>query len=195
MRVMRVAFAISLSVGFVVSAANAWAQGNDRIDTTFGINDSEDPNNNFCEVQASDQTFWTFGEVNGIGTDGDLVTIQYFTDLPSSAKANDKSASSSQSKFSELTFTIVSDVIGRNLDTTQNPEKCKVNGSVNASKLTGEAHAHCSGNDIYSFATADQIASIQTAFNGNKRVKIKVKSDQLKGSIDIKCKGDAFDED
>jgi hypothetical protein len=192
MRVLRPS--ISLSVGFIVSAANAWAQGNDRIDITWFINDSEDPNDNNCGVEAEGTDFSAFGDAVGTGTDGDFVLITYFTPLPSAGKANSNTASAKQDKFSELCFLIESDVVGRNLDVCQNPEKCSVSGSVNANKAKGDVNTHCKGDDIYSIATADQIASIQTAFNDNKRVKIKVKSDQLKGSIDIKCKGDASED-
>jgi hypothetical protein len=192
MRVMNFVLAAALCSGVALFAGSASAS---RIDTTYGINDSDDPNNNFCQVQASGTSFQTFGDVTGIGTGGDAVEIEYSTNEPTSASANDNTAKVKQNNDSSICFFIDSTDVTRDLAVCSNPSKCDVAGSVNAKKLNGEANAHCGGDNIYAVMTPAQVASIQTAFNGNKRVKIKVNSDNLKGSIDIKCKGTAFDED
>jgi hypothetical protein len=84
----------------------------------------------------------------------------------------------------------------RNLDLTVTPRKCSIQGTTNVAGKTGTVSVKCSDDNLFQDITADQVASMQAAFNGNKRVTIKASgSNAAKGSISIQIKGDSFREE
>jgi hypothetical protein len=192
MRVLNFALAAALCGGVFLFAGNASAQ---RLDSTWFLEDDSDPNDNFAEIVIDGTTFFVEGQVDGVGTAGDIVQISYFTDEPTNVNADDKQGRVRQSKFSELNFVILSDEPTRDLDLIVSPEKCAVDGKVQAVKEKGQVTVSCSASNIYSELTADQEASITAAFLENNRVKFKVNNDGSKGSLSIKLKGAAIDED
>jgi activator of HSP90 ATPase len=123
-----------------------------------------------------------------VGTAGQIVRISYDTPNPTSTSRSEKQVSVKQNKFSTL------EIRFDGVTATGGPvsvEKCSINGSANAVKLTGSVSANCSTDTLFALLTPAEIASIQAAFNGNKRVKLKVNANTLKGSVSIKCSGPA----
>lgn len=158
------------------------------VDDFYAIESNNDPNDNTCEVGADGNEFQAFGAVNGSGTGGEAVRITYNTPQPTSATRSETKLTVKQSSFSLV------DIRLHGVSATGGPivvEKCSIDGSVDTKKLTGSVSANCKTDDLFTLLTANQIASILTAFNGNKDVKVKVNTDTLKGSISIKCSGDA----
>ena len=193
MRVNRFALAVTVCAGLALLAGRVQAGGgftSDLIEGTWFINnDPNDPNANNCFVSLGafeGTTFETGGIVQGLGTGSEVVTVRYDALQPTSASRNTKSGKVSEGTFSSLRLTFGATVVG-----PVQVDKCSVSGSVNDSKSTGSVSADCKGTDVFSALTANQLASLQAAFNGNKDVKVKVNSDAQKASINIKCKGDA----
>ena len=144
--------------------------------------------NNICTTGSDGGFFETFGLVEGSGTGGQIITLQYDTPQPTSVSRNDKKIAVKESSFSTLR------AIGgapAAFDTDDIViEKCSVSGSVNTTKLTGSVSVSCSGTSLFGGVTADQAVSIQAAFNGAKNIKFKVNSNG-KWSLKITCKGTA----
>jgi hypothetical protein len=181
--------AISLALPlFLLAAGTAGAQ---RLDGTFFIIGDDETTEFGASLVLLGTTASVEGEVVGTGTDGDFVEIGVFTDLPTSMNADDKQARVRQSRFSTISIFIDSDDPTRDLELTLNPDKCSIDGKVNAPKAKGSVTVSCSGEDIYSDISATQEASIQAAFANTKVVKIKINSDGSKGSIQIKLTGPA----
>ena len=158
------------------------------VNNFYFIESSNDPNNNTCEVGVSGGRFEAFGDVVGVGTAGQIVRISYDTPNPTSASRNDKQVTVKQNKFSTLQIRF------DGVSATGGPvsvENCSVNGSANAVKLTGSVSANCSTDTLFALLTPNQIGSVLAAFNGNKKVKVKVNTNSLKGSISISCSGEA----
>jgi len=169
--------------------SNSVAQaGSTLVDESLFIESTTEPVNNTCEVGANGGKFEAAGDVRGVCTAGQAVRISYDTPQPTSASRSDKKVSVKQSKFSTL------DVLFDGTSATGGPvivEKCSVKGSANAVKLTGSVSVKCKTDSLFALLTANQIASIQTAFNGNKKVKFKVTGNASKASLSISCSGNA----
>lgn len=188
MRVFRFAMMISMSLGIALFASGV--QAGDIGDPStladgFYIIDSGDANNE-CEVGSDGTEFEAFGTVSGTGTAGQAVSVDYETPQPTNVSRNDDKISVKQNKFSRLTAHFGVVTVGPLI-----VEKCSVSGSVDVSKLTGKVTAKCKTDTLFANLSANQVASLQTAFDGNKNVKVEVNSDATKGSISITCKGDA----
>ena len=195
MRLVRRAVASSLGVGLALSAgvALAGAPPDSRIDGDFVVQDSQYPGD-VAVVEIDGTIHDVSGFISGSGTDGDVVVVRFFTPAPNDLHANDKKGSVGQSKYSQLLFSISSPE--RNLDLTVATRKCSIKGTTNVTSHTGTVDLKCSGDDLFQDVTADQLASLQAAFLGNKRVKIKAsRSNSAKGSISIHIKGDSFREE
>ena len=193
MRLLRGALASSLGVGLALFAGVALAAAADsRIDGDFVVQDSRYPGD-IAVVEIDGTIHDVSGFVSGSGTEGDAVVVSFFTPAPNTLSANDKKGSVKQSKFSRLLFSITSPA--RNLDLTVEPEKCSVEGTTNPTSQKGSVNVRCSDANLFQAITADQLASINAAFLGDKRVKIKVNGNNAaKGSISIQIKGDSFKE-
>jgi len=158
-------------------------------DDFFFIQSSNDQNNNTCSVGVSGEEFEAFGDVSGVGTDGQAVRISYDTPQPTKTSRSNKRISVKQSRFSTL------NVFFDGMSATDGPvivEKCSVNGSANTVKLMGSVSVKCNTESLFALLTENQIESIRTAFHGNKKVKVKVNSDASKASLSLSCSGDAF---
>jgi hypothetical protein len=158
------------------------------VDGFYFIESTDDPNNNTCEVGVSGGRFEAFGDVTGVGTAGQIVRISYDTPSPTNASRNDKQVSVKQTKFSTLQIRF------DGVSATGGPvsvENCSVNGSANAVKLTGSVSVSCKTDTLFALLTPNQVGSLLAAFNGNKKVKVKVNTNTLKGSLSISCSGDA----
>lgn len=180
--------AVSL-LGNTVNSGGVTQPGSALVDGFFFIGSSEDPINNTCGVGVSGRESAVYGDVTGVGTDDEEVRISYDAPQPTKSSRSDRKVSVQQKKFSTVDF------LFDGVSATGGPvsvEKCSVDGSADAVKGTGSVSVNCKSDSLYAFLTMDQIASIQTAFDGNKQVKVKVKSDGSKGSLSIKCRGDAF---
>lgn len=176
----------------MAGGALAGAPADSRIDGDFVVQDSRYPGD-IAVVEIDGDIHDVSGFVSGDGTDGDAVVVSFFTPLPNNLSANDKKGSVKQSKYSQLLFSITSP--DRNLDLTVEPRKCSVEGTTNVASQKGTVNVKCSDENLFQEITADQLASINAAFNGDKRVKIKVSgSNGAKGSISIQIKGDSFKE-
>jgi len=173
-----------------LSAGSAWAQ---RIDGDFALIDDvagPNPDGNQATVEIDGREFGVAGEVSGVGTSGDQCRILYNTDEPTNASANDKNGKVSQGKFTTLTFVVVP---GAGSATTAfpdgalnvAPEKCKANASVNAALGKGKVNVNCTGENIYSGFSADQLNSYIAAFQDRKDVKINVNQTGSKGTLKI----------
>jgi hypothetical protein len=156
-------------------------------DGFFFIESTNDPNNNNCEVGANGGEFEAFGDIRGVGTADQPVRIHYDAPQPTSASRSDKKISVKQNKFSTL------DIFFDGTSATGGPvsvEKCSVDGSANTAMLTGLVSVNCKADALFALLTANQIASMQTAFSGNPKVKISINK-KSKGSLSIRCGGDA----
>jgi hypothetical protein len=173
--------------GSGLALAGAVALG--RINDEFLLSDDDEPDLAFVAIRIEDQDFAVEGLVEGSGTDGDLVRIGFLTVTPTNVNADDKQGRVRQSRFSAITFQIESAVPERDLTLALLPEKCAVDGKVNVPKDVGHVTVKCSGTNIYSDISASQEASIQAAFAGTKKVKVKISNDGAKGSVTIKLKG------
>jgi hypothetical protein len=195
MGLVRGALASSLSVGLALSAgvALAGAPAKTRINGDFVVQDSLYPGD--VAVVEIDLTIHDVsGFVSGPGTEGDVVVVSFFTPAPNDLRANDKKGSVVQSSYSQLLFSISS--AARNLSLTVAPEQCSVRGRTSVTSQKGGVNVKCSGENLFEEVRADQLASIQAAFQGNKRVKVKVsRSNPAKGSISIHIEGDSFKEE
>jgi len=193
MRVNRIALAIAMCAGVALFAARA--QAGTTSDLAEGFYDiADDPNNaalNNCFVGSDFGFFETGGTVTGAGTGGQAISIDYDTPQPTNVSHSSKKIAVKQSTFS--TIRIIGGAGGAGTFNTGfiPVTKCSVNGSVNVSKLTGSVGTDCNGSDLFSVLTADQAASVQTAFANNKRVKFKYNANNGKASLTIHCKGDA----
>ena len=194
MRLFGNALGSSLGVVLALSGvARAGAPAGSRIDGDFVVQDNQYPGD-IAVVEIDGIIHDVSGFVSGSGTEGDAVVISFVTPLPNSLSATDKKGSVKQSKFSQLLFAITSPE--RNLNLTVTPEKCSVAGKTNPTSQKGSVSVKCSADDLFQDITADQLASIQAAFLGDKRVKIKVGgSNTAKGSLSIQIKGDSFREE
>lgn len=179
---------LSFVVAACLCSGVAFAGGltTDRLDNTYDIIDSKTANN-FCFVGAEGTSFEAGGDVTGTGTGGLSNTIVYGTPFPTNASANDKKISVKSGTFSTLNFLIDGATVSGG---AQSVEKCNVSGSVNANKLTGKVQVNCSGTNLNTILDANEVASFQTAFTDNKRVKIKTNQNSGKWSISITCNGD-----
>jgi hypothetical protein len=182
-----VATALFSVVTFGSGVALAGAFG--RIVGEFFFVDGDEPGIGGAVIGLNGTAFIVQGSVEGEGTDGDSVQIEFVTLLPTNANADDEQGRVRQSRSSSVIFIINSAVPERDLELTVNPEKCAIDAKVNVPKDEGQASVDCSGTDIYSEMTASQEASIQAAFQGTKKVKFKVNSDGSKGSLQIRLKG------
>jgi len=147
-----------------------------------------DPNDNTCEVGVNGAEFRASGGVSGVGTDGQLVRVVYDTPQPTHASRSNTKVSVKQSKYSTL------NILFDGVSTTGGPvvvEKCSVRGSANTTRLTGSVSTKCKTDSLFSLLDPAEVASIQAAFDDNRQVKVKVNSDASKGSISIRCKGEA----
>jgi hypothetical protein len=187
MRLLKILGMAALCTG-LLSASVANAQ---RLEGGFGLIDQNDPNGNFATFVVVGTTAYLQGAVEGTGTAGDEVLLGYFTDTPTHLSANAKQARIRQSDFAGLGVLIDSATPARDLDWSVHPQKCRIDGKVQAEKGNGDVTVKCSADDLFEDVTADQLASIQAAFLDTKQVKIKVKSGSSKGSITIKLKGTA----
>lgn len=193
MRLIRFAVAASLSLGSSGYAGTALAgSSNPRLDGEFSVEDPHDPidhNNAFIEIAGSN--VFARGEVeshNGTMTNGvpDTVFIEWQTDKPNHIKVGEFSAHIHQHNFSQLRVVINSDTPARNLDTGPvNPEKCEIDANIDVKDSQGNIHSTCTVTDVFSGLTADQVASILAAFDGNKHVVVKVNG---KGKATLKIK-------
>jgi hypothetical protein len=191
LRSRRAVVAVAL-VSLVASASELALAGDvspGRIIGEFFFTDGEEPGIGGSVIAIQPTEFAVQGAVEGIGTDGDEVTIVFVTPLPTNVNADDQQGRVRQSRFSSLIITIDSSVPERNLELTINPEKCAIDGKVNVPKDEGQVSIDCSGTNIYSEISASEEASIQAAFQGTKKVKFKVNSDGSKGSLQIRLKG------
>ncbi len=157
------------------------------VDDTFAIVDSNDPNDNVCEVGGGGGGEHASGTVTGIGTAGAVVTISYATPAPTSHHTS-KKVQVKQVKSSTL------DVQFDGTSTTGGPvviEKCSVIGQASGAKSTGLVQVNCKLNTVLPLMSAPEIASAQMAFSSTRKVKFKVNSNGTKGSFTVRCKGDA----
>jgi hypothetical protein len=158
------------------------------INNFYSIESKNDPINNTCEVGVNGGEFEAFGDVKGDGTAGQAVRIHYNAPNPTSTSRSESKVSVKQSKFSTLEFFFDGE------SATGGPvvvEQCSINGSADGAKLSGSVSANCKTDNVFALLTANQVASIRTAFNGNKDVKVNVNTNTLKGSLQIRCSGDA----
>ena len=188
MSVFKSALMMSLSLGLALFASQARAGSigdtSTLADGFYNINSGD--TNNDCEVGSDGTDFEAFGTVSGTGTAGQAVSVDYDTPQPTNVSRNDNKISVTQNKFSRLTAHFGGATVGPLL-----VEKCSVGGSVDVSKLSGKVTAKCKTDTLFANLTANQVASLKTAFDGNKNVKVNTNSDDSKGSISITCKGDA----
>jgi hypothetical protein len=189
MRFLTLVYAAALFGGAILPAVDASAQ---RINGEWELEDDSDPNDNFAELGIDGTEFYVVGEVAGVGTAGDIVAISYLASAPTSVNADEKQGRVRQSGFSTVTFFIDSGTPARDLNVMVTPEKCSIDGKVQAVSERGQVTVSCSGTNIYSGISADQEASITAAFLDDDRVKFKVNNDGSKGSLSIKLKGTAL---
>jgi hypothetical protein len=184
MRAKKLAFAMTLIGGLALLAARAEAGFPARfLEGTFIIeNDANDPNSNNCFVESDFGFFDAGGSVQGIGTAGQIVRIDYEAIEPTSVGHSETKISVKQGQWSTLNFFFD----GVSATGQTQVEKCSINGSVNGNSSHGSVSTDCKGDDVFGALTANQVASVQAAFNGNKFVKVKVNTNG-KGSLSIKC--------
>jgi hypothetical protein len=186
MRLPKSVLAAALCGGLFLAASDASAQ---RLDGVFVVLGDNEPQEDVAFVSLLGTEFVVDGRLEGVGTDGDDVEIDYFTDTPTRIDVDDEQGRVQQNRFSTLQILIDSDVPERNLNLLIRPEKCSIDAKVNVPKAKGSVTVSCSGDDIFAGVSASQLASIQAAFANAKNVKIKVNSDGSKGSLVIKLKG------
>jgi hypothetical protein len=179
---------VALVSNVVVDSGSVSEMGSPLVDNLFFIQSSDDPDDNVCEIGVIGGTFELFGSVDGVGTDEEDVRIAYAAPQPTKASRSEKKVDVAQSKFATL------DVLFDGASATGGPvivEKCKVKGSVKATKLEGKVSVSCKLDSLLPRLSEDQITSLVAAFGGGSDVKVKVNSDASKGSVAIRCKGDA----
>jgi hypothetical protein len=160
-----------------------------RINGVFIFSDASEPDIGLGGVEIIDTEFVAAGSVFGTGTDGDEVEIAFGTVTPTQANADTKQGRVRQDSFGRLVFRIESATPERDLDLEILPEKCAIDSKANVVKEEGQVSVDCSGTNIYGEISASQEASLQAAFQGSKKVKIKVSGDGAKGSLRIRLKG------
>lgn len=176
MQIKRVLAVVSVLFGTFLAATAVRAGGaNDRLDAEFVIDDAECANHGgtsraFFDVAGTH--FGLSGYARGIGTDGDLVEIQYYADLPDSGSASDRMAKISQKSYSKLCVVIESADDSRDVggcdDEDVFPEKCSVSGMMNDARHSAKVDVKCSDTNLFrSFLTQPQAESLETAFRGN----------------------------
>ena len=193
MRLRKFAVIASIAAGmaFVGSRAEAGSITIPILNLPYQITSSNDPNTNTCFVDGVDREFDSGGSVTGTGTATDTVRVDYDTGRPTNTSRSSAKTNVKQSSFATLSVTITNSTSGNNVATGPIPiDKCSVSGSVNASKMTGSVSASCSGSNIFGTLTANQVTSIQAAFNGNKTVTFKGNGTG-KWSLKVKCSGTA----
>lgn len=163
-----------------------------QFDEYYHMQSLSDPSNNTCAVGVSGLVFRAFGDVRGVGTAGQAVRISYDTPSPTKASRSPSgkwiSVKQSNSSTLEAFFDGVSATGG-----PVSVEKCSVSGRANTRALVGWVSVKCrKAQSLFSLLTASEIASIETAFDGNAKVKVKVNSDGSKAKLSIRCGGDAF---
>ena len=131
--------------------------------------------------------FVVHGTVRGVGTAGQVVTIDYGAAQPTTTSRDSTKATVRQSQFAVLNVSF-DGVSATGKLIVQN---CSVSGSVNTKTMTGSASLGCKGTDLFAVLNADQIASLQAAFNGRRDTKIKVNRNASKWSLSIACRGAA----
>jgi len=172
--------AVSLDSTSVTSQAST-----SLIDNHFAIVDSTNPTNT-CTVIVSGDEFTVFGDVQGIGTAGQAVTIHYEAPQPTSAFRGDKNVNVTQREFSTIEISFDgSSVTGAPVII----EKCSVRGSANLAKLTGTSTVICRLDSLLALMSPAQLASLEAAFTGNSDVKISVNNGASHGSLTINCNG------
>lgn len=192
MRWVKSARACSFGAVPALAAGLALAGAPPRIQGDFVVQD-DTYSGDVAVVEVDGMIHDVSGFIYGGGTDGDSVVISFATPAPNTLSANDKTGTVKQSKYAQIRFYVTS--AERGLDLTVAPEKCAVTGTTNVVRGKGRVDVKCSGADLYESITADQLASIQAAFVGDKRVKIKLKAnDPAKGSLSIEIKGSSFPE-
>lgn len=190
MRAIRLGVAFALTAGVALAAGSASAGTTaQRIDGDFALADDVAPaGTNTATVEIDGRDFGVDGQVSGTGTLGDQVQILYDTTLPTSGSANDKTGKVSQSKFTELTFSLVPGPTSGNvlLNLIVAPEKCKATASVDPANDKGKVSVNCTGENIFLNISAGQLASFVAAFLDRKDVVINVSQTGSTGSLKIK---------
>lgn len=183
----KVVLAIAVCAGLALVGGRVEAGSSPLLDGFFSWEaDGNDPDNR-CFLNLDGTNFQNGGIVEGSGTGGEEVSIAYDGTQPTSTSRSETKGKIKQSSWSRLTFNFD--------DVTVGPvqiEKCSVSYSVNTNSGKGSASADCKGDDIFALLSADQLASLQTAFQGDKNVKVKVNTNANKASIKIRCKGDVL---
>jgi hypothetical protein len=196
MRINRIALAMTLcAAAFLAGRAHAGGVVSDLLEGDFEIDgsDDDDPGNNLCEVFAIGNEFETSGTISGSGTAGQAVSVDYITPTPTSASRSPNKVSVKQATFSRLTFHFGLATVGPTL-----VEKCSVSGAVSTktdpTPDQGSVSVSCSGTDVFALLSADQAASLLTAFQDSKTIKVTINGSSNKGSLKVKCKGDAVED-
>ena len=190
MRMTKTALAFSLVAGLALFAQTARAgTSSDLAEGFWAITNTNDPNNNFCEVGSDGGFFETFGSIFG-SAQKTSVEVRYDTPEPTSVSRNSKKIAVKQSQFATLNVLFNGTSVSGGTRTVQ---KCKVSGSVNTTtgKEKGSVSVGCSGSDITDVLSANDATLVQSAFSGAPGVKFKVNINNGKWSLSIKCKGDA----
>jgi hypothetical protein len=162
--------------------------GSALIDHLFSIESANDPIHNTAKVGVAGGEFATSGDVDGVGTSGQLVRIHYNAPQPTSASRGDNVVSVVQRRFTTI------NVFFDDVSATGGPmivEKSWVKGFANVAKLQGSTSENCELDTVLALLTPDQIASLEAAFAGNSDVRVKINGQSTKGSLTIKCNGAA----
>ncbi len=171
-----------------VNSGSVTTHGSNLVDDLYFIASKNDPNDNTCEVGAIGNEFVALGDARGEGTGGEEVRISYNAPQPTNTARNSNRVLVKQNKFATI------DISFDGTSATGGPvsiEKCSVDGLVDARRLRGSASLNCKTDSLFALLSPGQVASIQAAFDRNKDVKFKVNRGATKGSISIKCRGDA----
>lgn len=193
MRVIKIVAVSSFIAGLSLGASHAVAGTSSTLaDGGFGITGttSAPATSNTCAVIGAGSEFFVDGTIQGAGTGGQVITVSFDTPQPTSVSRNDNKIAVKENNWSTLQAIGGAGGAGAFNSGTLVIQKCDVNGSVNVKKSSGNVSVGCSGTSAFAGLTADQVASVQAAFNKAKNIKFKVNSSG-KWSLSIKCNGPA----
>jgi hypothetical protein len=147
------------------------------------IESSDDPADNTCGIGVIGTDFQAFGDVRGVGTNGQAVRISYDTPQPTSTRRSSTMIKVKQSRNSALN--VLFDGTSATGGAMIIP-KCSIKGLAQTTALTGSVSVKCQTDALLASLTANQRVSFETAVAGSPGVRL------TKKSILISCRGNGF---
>lgn len=188
MRIMKLGTGLLLGAGLLLPAAASLAGGPTPpvLFNTFTLEDSSEGNNNCSTIIFDGEFFEVSGQVTGVSSNNDTVTVTYDQDFVDSVKAKSENGSIGQKSTGQVTLDIAVPLGSPTnpFNGTVNPLKCSIKGAVRKAGSEGRVKVSCELGENFSEFSVAPDAGQQTAFEeafpkARKDVKVNGKKNKL----------------